>query len=853
MAKGSNPISVTELMEFGGGLRCDLPSHVIEMTQLSDIQNFDVDIPGKLTTRKGYQKIASAGIGAAPVRGLFEHIETNGAKNVIAACNGRLWRLNERLGTWSEIHQDSCPSIYGPNLITNGSFATDTTGWTLNNSGTNTTVARDATHGPAGTPCLKIATTTPTELLTDPTMANYHRGTPPVANDTTWTSWTAIRNNGSAFYTDGGTAFGIPYLGFTVNHTGTANEFLHQDNISISTLENYRIYSEIGGMVRGASGKVLAHIYDSGGNNLYPMPSVTQAWDTPQSWVPISVTFDGSAYPTLNHATFYLNCNGVATNAGDIGYFRYPSFTARPRFNDTPLSTAAAIHPSYRRKVIFQIARMSTADYSNMSLSVYAHYYSDSGATTQIGDKVLLTTPTTTPTFSTITIERPVNAAPSNAIRVRYSFEATGYFDGYDATAANQGWYITGLETEEIDDSVPIITPLVITDDNPGFLSFMGNLYIFGSDQNIKLTNAKASEFLPEYPMNCSFGIVKNYRMFLAGNHDNPSRLYFTNYTAGNEVDPDMIDPTTGFIDVAPDDGDEITGIAPCGAGVVIFKHHSTYMLTGSSAADWFLRQASSAVGCASHRTICAHQSTVIFLDENNPGVFMFDGSVNFTLLSRNIDPLIGRIVNPSKASAIIWKERYCLFCDDQNAVDPYNETVYVYSLKTSAWTRYSGICADSVCMRSDGSLLFGSAANDGMAYKLFEGYDDDGTAIEAYFETGDIEFAGDAVQNKIRKISTVAESGTDTQEIDISYAANRSSLMLDAPLPFMLTATGTNKWGVAQWDTDEWEEKQMLRNTFNPNASRARQIRIKCSHTDTEPATIYGFVVLYRERKVKN
>ena len=188
----------------------------------------------------------------------------------------------------------------------------------------------------------------------------------------------------------------------------------------------------------------------------------------------------------------------------------------------------------------------------------------------------------------------------------------------------------------------------------------------------------------------------------------------------------------------------------------------------------------------------------MIFLDDNNPGVFMFDGSTNFTMLSRHIDPLISRIVYRSKSVAEIKDERYYLFCDDEDAVHPHNESVHVYTLKTGAWTKYAGIYAESAC-KGEKDLYAGSAADDGLVFRLFEGYEDDGEDIESYIVTGDNQFRKAGVESRVRKVTVIADSGTDDQEIAITYASDRAYLMRDAA-PMSLAATGKNKWGVGLW-----------------------------------------------------
>ena len=798
----------TVLEDFSGGLRCDVPSHMISENELSDIQNFDVDSPGKLVTRKGYTRVSSAGIAAATVRGVYEHTERSGRRHIIAACDGHLWKFNERDRTWTQIYKESsAAAIFGANLQPNGNLATNTTGWTLTNNGTNTTVARDATHGPSGGPCLKIMTTTPAELISNYTLA-YSRGTPPVVNDTTWTDWWRDYDPPGAEM-DGLSGYGINVVFWMrLGTTGELGDAIQTYLTGLSDADRYRATLEAFGTIPATNFFFALVCRNSTGGNVYN-PDISIPWTFGNTvWTRESIIVDGPTYPGLDNMYFTVEATGMTVPINQAGMFRFPSVTARPRFDDGALSPATAVIPSNRREIFFNIKRSSGISYANIDLKVYANYYSDTSCATLIST-VELAHPTTTTTYSTVTVNQAQNTIPATAIRMKIQFVPTGYVDLYDSTAAGHGWYVDSIEVREIDDSSAVITPLTVNEKvNPTFVSFLGNLYVYGYEQNLKISQAKAVEFMPEIPSSGKFGVVHQNRMFVAGDPENPSRLYFTDYTQGNEIDPDVI-VWSSTIDFDPDDGDAITGISPCGSGIVVFKHRSTFMLTGSNSMDFYVRKVSSAVGCASHRSIVGHQGMVIFLDTMNPGVFMYDGSVNFTMLSRKIDPLIGRIVNPERSCAIIKDERYYLFCDDQDAVDPYDETVYVYSLKTGAWTKYRGINVESVCRRSDGSLLAGASAPTGKVYRLLTGYSDDGDDIEAYMVTGDTQFRNAAGESRIRKVSVISETGTDEQELEISYASDRYYNMKDAA-PMSLAAKGRtdgngryiDKWNVGGW----WE-----------------------------------------------
>lgn len=837
------PIS---LQDFGGGLRCDVPSNTIAENELADIENFDVDLPGKLVTRKGCQRISSAGIAAAPVRGVFEHVERDGRKRVIAACNKRLWKLNERNRTWGEIYREAGDSLWGQNLLSNGGFDTDTAGWTLNNNGTNTTVARDTTNPRTGAGCLKIMTTTLAEILTgsDPGLEQWVDTYNAECYDKT------LVGTNSSFWRSDSPQAGSHAAGCTVSR-GSGERFVAFEHKVAFRVNCNNIETRTVGFwaSREASppcpyATVTAKFYNAGGTPLGSKTIYTGDVATSYTFYNGEIATSDIPAATAKMSVHLKAQVDQAAVEGRSMFFDSLTCKARSRFNDFPLSPAVAIVPASSHQFEFAI-RAASASQPNVIIKVMALYY-DSGGGLIRTDTILELTPQTT--YQLYMVERPAGDAPASATHVRLQFVVQGY--RAFAVDSDNGYYIDDVAVRRKG-----VTPTVLRvaeDVNPTFLSFMGNCYVFGYEKNIKLTNAEAVDFLPLYPESSKYAIAYQNRLFVAGDPTAPSYLYFTNYTEGGEVNPDVID-VFNFHACGPDDGDEITGIAPCGSGIVVFKNRSVYMLTGSNRDDWFMAQRSSAIGCAAHRSIANFQRSVIFLNMSsvNAGVYMYDGGVNFTMLSRKIDPLIENLVNTDRAVGIIHGERYYLFCDSGDATHPHNDQVLVYSLKTGAWTRYTGIHAEAACTRANGAFLAGSAASNGMVLKMLTGHNDDGADIAAQVTTADMALRGMGIESRVRKVSVFANSGTDDQEIEISYAVDRK-FDFTAADPMSLEASGTNKWNVGEWNVARWEEAQYLHHTFVPAADHANLFRLKLAHAGNVPAAINGINILERERRVR-
>lgn len=145
--------------------------------------------------------------------------------------------------------------------------------------------------------------------------------------------------------------------------------------------------------------------------------------------------------------------------------------------------------------------------------------------------------------------------------------------------------------------------------------------------------------------------------VFVAGVAANPSRLYWCNVAAGTGTDPRSW-PTANVIDLDPNDGDEITGLAKCGPLLLVFKRRKVFAIydptTGAN------RRISDSIGAVSHRSIVETPAGTYFLAEG--GVWRTNGStVDATPASNLVTPIIDAISSPSTAAGVYWRNHYYL------------------------------------------------------------------------------------------------------------------------------------------------------------------------------------------------
>ncbi len=164
----------------------------------------------------------------------------------------------------------------------------------------------------------------------------------------------------------------------------------------------------------------------------------------------------------------------------------------------------------------------------------------------------------------------------------------------------------TGLDTNATPSYVTFDDLLIISTDNAGEVPQSW-------DGSATSTSDLASD-VPKF----AFAEVHKNRVWAAGVAETPSRLFFS----GN-VDPTEWDLTqsgeeaAGFIDIDPNDGDRITGIASYKNELWVFKgprKGSIHRITGSSPTDFARTTFTRGLGCVSHNTIFQFKDDLGFM-----------------------------------------------------------------------------------------------------------------------------------------------------------------------------------------------------------------------------------------------
>lgn len=274
----------------------------------------------------------------------------------------------------------------------------------------------------------------------------------------------------------------------------------------------------------------------------------------------------------------------------------------------------------------------------------------------------------------------------------------------------------------------------------------------------------------------------------LSGATAHPSRLHFS-----NALDPETWD-ALDFIEVAPDDGTEITALRAFGDGVLIFKDHSIFLLSGTDDDTFQLYPIDPAVGTTAPDTVVVEGGIVIFLDPRR-GVLSFNGE-QFQPLDQKINRHIIDGINYDSAHtavAAVYENRYYLSVPWGAETEP--STTFVLDLRTGAWTEYDW--ASPSLARLDDKLIGAPAAG---VFEMEAGDDDDGTDIDAYFRTAWIAPAGFPQKHRIRRM----DLSIDTTALATLNVVMRRDMLTDVYIEQDLTIDpGGALWGTFEWGND--------------------------------------------------
>ena len=222
-----------------------------------------------------------------------------------------------------------------------------------------------------------------------------------------------------------------------------------------------------------------------------------------------------------------------------------------------------------------------------------------------------------------------------------------------------------------------------------------------------------------------SFVTVFQDRVYVARNGvAAASRLYFSSLPSAGSI---TWTTASDFVDINPDDGDQITALENNGNRLLIFKNRSLYRWTfGQVEPDRLI-----GIGTPSQETVKTNLDLGITFFANEYGAYAYSGG-RPKLISRKIQPWFDAITasNLDMMCAESDNDHYYLYLGDSLTVDgrAYTNVMAVYTISLAAWTIYTVNTPirfmNKLILSSSEDIYFGSS--NGRTYQWNSGTADD-------------------------------------------------------------------------------------------------------------------------------
>lgn len=230
-------------------------------------------------------------------------------------------------------------------------------------------------------------------------------------------------------------------------------------------------------------------------------------------------------------------------------------------------------------------------------------------------------------------------------------------------------------------------------------------------------------------------------RLFIAGDTDNPSRLYYS--AAGTQLEDFSTAYGGGWIDVSKNDGDRITAIYFYQNAIIVFKQKSIWKFTFTTAGVQ-LELITNEIGCESFRSVRIVDNALWFVAKKDGRVAVFSlGNVaNYFNALRTTEKSLpismgsyldsANLAQIQNCCAYYFRNLYIVCLADGSSTT--NDRCYVYDSRFSAWLGYwDGINANGFFTYTDANgseELYYTSETSGYIVKMFAGTSDNGSPI---------------------------------------------------------------------------------------------------------------------------
>ena len=312
--------------------------------------------------------------------------------------------------------------------------------------------------------------------------------------------------------------------------------------------------------------------------------------------------------------------------------------------------------------------------------------------------------------------------------------------------------------------------------------------------------------------------------------------------------------PITGAAEIAL--GEEVSGFSTELKEVMsIFTRNDTYMLYGSSAADWNLTRFHQGSGAIPY-TMQKMDQTFFLDDRGITSIFtvQYYGDFQTSVASSQIDPYIQK----KKSSAILslrvrGKNQYRLFFNDKTGLamtymNRQNVGIMPFTMSNQL------ICCCSGEDSNGFEVLYGGF-DDGYVRRIDSGTSFDGVAVDSFIRSSYHSYGSPQVKKRFREIGLEINADTSTTLTvypTFDYGGTFSPRSSAAATSYSVSVTA-----------DEWNEDDIFNDATGVTVVASERIKIsgigtnmgmiiKNSSTYDKPITLQGAVVDYSTRGIR-
>jgi len=360
-----------------------------------------------------------------------------------------------------------------------------------------------------------------------------------------------------------------------------------------------------------------------------------------------------------------------------------------------------------------------------------------------------------TPYIPTLTLGRdPSGGGTANE---NWNLYGSGFKDSFTSDGVDTTYYLslTGLNATAVTLTIDGVAKTEDThfsvNRTNGTVDFTGGSSPHGAPlagtNNVVITAYKTFSGYADRIKNCTTAIVyggaNDTRVFLTGNLDYPNRIYYSGLNDASYF------PENDYNDIGSDNEGAVKQFAIHRNDLIVFKEKAvylaTYSLDDSGNVSFPTYQLNSGIGCDIPNSVQVVQDTIVF-SNSYLGIHLL---VSTELRNeRNLVPISGNIngaeyrtgllneENVTNAVSYDFNGKYHLCVNDKVWLWDYSLSPY-YDGKpedTYVWFYYESINAN--CVLTNSSTYYYGDRNTGKYYKLWENYNDDGTAINSVWKS---------------------------------------------------------------------------------------------------------------------